>query len=175
MGMRVIAGTAKGHILTSPKGLDTRPTAGRVREAIFSSLFGRLAGAGVCDMFAGSGAMGVEALSRGAASCVFFDNDESAAEAIRQNLAKTRLRGQVVLGDALESVSCYGPFDIVFIDPPYEENLYEEALAAALPALKPSGMAVLETAGGYEPSAHGFDIIKQKDYNIARIHYLIKT
>ena len=174
--MRVISGAAKGHILTAPKGLDTRPTADRVREAIFSSLFGRIEDASVCDMFAGSGAMGIEALSRGAASCVFIDSDERAVEAIRQNLIKTRLDGyaQTVLGDALGLVSRYGPFDIVFIDPPYEKNLYEAALEAARPALKPNGMAVLETPGGYDPPAHGFDIIKQKDYNIARIHYLIK-
>lgn len=123
--MRVVAGTAKGHPLKAPKGPDTRPTSGRVKEAVFSSLQADLPGARVLDLFAGSGALGIEALSRGAAEATFVESDRRAQSAIHANLTTTRLGDNAtVVGrevvTALGSLAANGAiFDVVMIDPPY--------------------------------------------------------
>src|SRR5581483_12431545 len=103
--MRVIAGSRKGHKLAAPRGLDTRPTSDRVRENIFN-LVGPVDGARVLDLFAGSGALGIEALSRGAASAVFVEQDPDALRAIEQNVDRLRLTGaRVVRGDVLRAIA----------------------------------------------------------------------
>jgi 16S rRNA (guanine966-N2)-methyltransferase len=124
--VRVIAGSAKGRRLVTPKGAATRPTSDLVREAVFNTLapLVDLAGAAVADLFAGSGALGIEALSRGAASCVFVDSDRAAVEAVRANLRATGLAGgEVVQSDVLRwaaSARAAGRgFDVVLADPPY--------------------------------------------------------
>ncbi len=125
--MRVIAGTAGGRPLRSPRGHRTRPTADRVREALFSSLGAELAGARVLDLFAGSGALGIEALSRGAAWATFVERDPKALAVVAANLASTGLasRASVVRGEAARFCAepRGGPFDLVFCDPPYEQPL----------------------------------------------------
>ena len=119
----MIAGIAKGRRLIAPKGDLTRPTSDFVREAIFNALQSvvDLDGATVADLFAGTGALGIEALSRGASSCVFVERDRAALDAIRANLAATRLPGGTVVGaDAVAWLrQGRGPFDVVFADPPY--------------------------------------------------------
>ena len=117
--MRVVAGTAKARRLVTPPGLDTRPTSDRVREAIFNALgsIDAVAGARVLDLFAGSGALGIEALSRGAAEAVFVDVSAAALEAVRANLDTTGLEGSVVRMDAHRYDD--GPFDLALLDPPY--------------------------------------------------------
>ena len=122
--VRVVAGVAKGRILGAPAGRSTRPTSDRVREAIFSILTSMQAveGAEVLDLFAGSGALGIEALSRGAASVAFVDSDSSAQEAIKANLAVVgdlKARATVVRGDALRYCARAPKFDVVLADPPY--------------------------------------------------------
>src|SRR6058998_1693111 len=103
--MRIIAGSRKGHTIYAPKGMDTRPTGDRVREAAFN-LIGPVDGASVLDLFAGSGALGLEALSRGAARCVFVESDLDAARTINRNLDKLRLTGATVLReDALRALA----------------------------------------------------------------------
>lgn len=136
--MRVIAGDARGRRLVTPRGDRTRPTADRVREALFSSLQPRLPGARVLDLFAGSGALAIEALSRGADHATLVERARPALEAIRTNLdtAGVADRATVVaarLPGALDRVA--GPFDLVFLDPPYE--LDRDVLAATLAALPP--------------------------------------
>ena len=131
--MRVIAGTAGGRRLVTPKGDRTRPTADRVREALFSSLQPRLSGARVLDLFAGSGALAVEALSRGAAHATLVERARPAVAAIERNLAiaDVAARAEVVVGDlpgALDRVA--GTFDVVLLDPPYA--LDRHVLAAVL-------------------------------------------
>jgi len=122
--LRIIAGTAGGLRLTCPKGLNIRPTADRVRESVFNILSGAVTDARVLDLFAGSGAFGIEALSRGARECVFVERRRDCAAAIRENLGKTSLadRAEVVLADAFGfpgEVQITEPFDVIFLDPPY--------------------------------------------------------
>jgi len=131
--MRIIAGEARGRRITVPPGDDIRPTSDRVREALFSMLSPRLQGARFLDLFAGSGANGLEAMSRGASRAVLVDNDRKSLAVIRQNVASTRLTGdirclQVVLPGGLTQVG--GPFDIIFADPPYAFEHYDALLRA---------------------------------------------
>src|SRR3954451_14910153 len=127
--MRVIAGSAGGVRLTVPKR-GVRPTMDRVKAAIFSSLGEAIIGARVLDLFAGSGALGIEALSRGATSAVFIEDDRQSAQAIEENLAKTNLVGRVRhqdVFDFLRRPSNAEKFQIVFADPPYEKNQHGES------------------------------------------------
>jgi 16S rRNA (guanine966-N2)-methyltransferase len=129
--MRIIAGSRKGARIVAPKGRDTRPTGDRVREAVFN-LIGPLEGASVLDLYAGSGAMGLEALSRGAAHVTFVESDRDALRAIERNLAKLGLAGaEVVAGEVgrrLAADAAQGRrYDLVLIDPPY--RMLEDALA----------------------------------------------
>ena len=120
--MRVIAGSRKGHKLSAPRGLDTRPTSDRVRENVFN-LVGPLDDARVLDLFAGSGALGIEALSRGASSAVFVERDPDAVRTIERNLDRLRLTGaRVVRSDALFAIAqeeaAGAKYDLVVIEPP---------------------------------------------------------
>lgn len=122
--MRVVAGTARGRRLQAPPGTGTRPTADKVRQATFNALgsLGAVEDAAVVDLFAGSGALGIEALSRGAASCTFVDADGRALAVVKANLAATGLadRATVVRGDAARHLATHpGPVDLALLDPPY--------------------------------------------------------
>jgi len=121
--VRIIAGSRKGHTIYAPKGLDTRPTADRVREAAFN-LIGPVDGASVLDLFAGSGAMGLEALSRGAERAVFVEADRTAARAVERNLEMLGLTGaRVVCDEVLRFLATErGTYDLVFVDPPYDSD-----------------------------------------------------
>ena len=154
--MRIIAGSRKGHRILAPKGVDTRPTGDRVREAVYN-LVGPVDGADVLDLFAGSGAMGLEALSRGAASVTFVEQDRQAAEAIARNLAKLRLTGTVLREDAVRRLAADAAagrrYDLVLIDPPYRmlESLLP-TLALYVPAVvAPDGLVVVESDEREEP------------------------
>jgi 16S rRNA (guanine966-N2)-methyltransferase len=155
--VRIIAGSRKGHRITAPKGVDTRPTGDRVREAAFS-LIGPVEDMAVLDLFAGSGAMGLEALSRGAARAVFVESDRAAATAIERNLQKLRLTGAaIVQADALTALAAEAAagrrYDLVLVDPPYEMfSSVQPALARYVPALlEPGALVVVETAAAEEP------------------------
>jgi 16S rRNA (guanine966-N2)-methyltransferase len=155
--MRIIAGSRKGARLFAPKGLDTRPTGDRVREAAFD-LIGPVDGADVLDLFAGSGAMGLEALSRGAASATFVEQDAVAARTISRNVEKLALPGAFVVRDdarrRLEADAAAGRrYDLVLIDPPYRMlATYLPTLAEYLPAvLADDGIAVVESDAREEP------------------------
>ena len=149
--MRVIAGSYKGRTLKAPSGEATRPTSDRVREALFSILGGRTHGARVLDLFAGSGALGLEALSRGAARVTFVDDRPAAISVVKANLKALDADADVRRGDALRflnSASAGGAqYDLVFLDPPYRlaERL-APPLSEALPAvLAPGAVAVAES------------------------------
>lgn len=155
--VRIIAGEKRGARIVAPKGHDTRPTADRVREAAFN-LIGPVDGATVLDLFAGSGAYGLEALSRGAASAVFAEDDRAACAAIGQNLEKLRLTGATVLcRDAIlvltEEVRAGRRYDLVLVDPPYRMfTSVQTGLATYLPkVLAADGLAVVETYAKDEP------------------------
>lgn len=129
--MRVITGSARGVRLQAPKGMDTRPTLDQVKEGIFSAIQFEVEGRRVLDLFAGSGQMGIEALSRGAKSAVFVDMRQGACAVVRSNLEKTRLtpNAQVLRSDYLSYLShCWETFDLIFLDPPYAEIFLENAL-----------------------------------------------
>lgn len=172
--MRIVAGSRKGHRIGAPKGVDTRPTSDRVREAVFN-LVGPVDGARVLDLFAGSGAMGLEALSRGAASCTFVETSRDACQAITANLERLRLTGAVVLcrearaalGE--ESVRAHA-YDLVVVDPPYDEwETHEATLAELVPAvLAGDGVLVVETAARIEPKLP-LDLVTSRRYGSARI------
>jgi len=155
--LRIIAGEKRGATIVAPKGHDTRPTGDRVREAAFN-LIGPVDGATVLDLFAGSGAYGLEALSRGAASAVFAEADQAAAQAIRQNVRKLDLPGAtILLRDALtvlaQEAAAGRKYDLVLLDPPY--RMYadlQDRIALYLPAvLAEDGLAVVETHAKEEP------------------------
>lgn len=156
--MRIIAGSRRGVTIFAPKGLDTRPTGDRVREAAFN-LIGPVDGATVLDLFAGSGAMGLEALSRGAAMAVFVESDREACRAIERNLEKLRLTGASVLRrDTLQALAAEAAagrrYDLVLVDPPYRMfSSLQTALSAYLPAvLAEDGLLVVETGAKEEPN-----------------------
>jgi 16S rRNA (guanine966-N2)-methyltransferase len=145
--VRVIAGAYGGRTLKAPKGDATRPTSDRVREALFSILGDRVQDARVLDLFAGSGALGLEALSRGAQSVTFVDDDRAAIAAIKANLAALKARAEVRQSDALRFLSGALQYDLIFLDPPYRlaERL-APPLSEALPAaLAPGAVAVAES------------------------------
>ena len=151
--MRIIAGTHRGHTIYAPKGVDTRPTGDRVREAAFN-LIGPVDGASVLDLFAGSGALGLEALSRGAERAVFVDSDREAVRTIERNLEKLQLPGEVRAEDALRFLATdRRTFDLVLVDPPYERFAdFAPRLARYLqPRLAGTGLLVVETAAREEP------------------------
>lgn len=156
--MRVITGSARGRRLKELEGSETRPTTDRVKEGMFSALQFEIEGRRVLDLFAGTGQLGIECLSRGAASAVFVDRRPDAVKLIRENLKRTELqdRARVVQGDSLEFLRTLRErFDIVLLDPPYDTGLLEEAVGAltAFDILTPHGIIVAEHPAGSPPPA----------------------
>jgi 16S rRNA (guanine966-N2)-methyltransferase len=173
--VRIIAGTNKGARIYAPKGHDTRPTSDRAREAAFN-LIGPVDGAAVLDLFAGSGAMGLEALSRGAASAVFVENDREARRTIDRNLDKLGLAGaRVVPQDAVRALATEASagrrYDLVLVDPPYEMfSSLQNGLSRYLPAvLAEDGLVVVETGAGEEPELPSLTLRTSRRYGSARI------
>ncbi|HUG75449.1 MAG TPA: 16S rRNA (guanine(966)-N(2))-methyltransferase RsmD [Acidimicrobiia bacterium] len=153
--MRIIAGTAKGRRLRSPRGNETRPMMDRVREAIFSSLGALVVDASVLDLYAGTGSVGLEALSRGADSVVFVESDREALRVLAANIEAVGLGGTVVRGNVERFLaSDTATYDLAFVDPPYEAPLpsVEQVLTALGERLKDEGVVVLHRrTGSVEP------------------------
>ena len=179
--MRVIAGSAGGVRLLVPRR-GVRPTMDRVKAAIFSSLGEAIIGARVLDLFAGSGALGIEALSRGAASAVFIENDRQSAEAIEKNLAKTNLQGRVCdqdVFDFLRQRASTEKFQIIFADPPYETTKRESSAEKLLnnetlrQLLEPGGIFVLEKSPtDILPQTNLWRVLRQKAYGATEVLFL---
>jgi 16S rRNA (guanine966-N2)-methyltransferase len=168
--VRIIAGSRKGARIFAPRGRDTRPTSDRTREAAFN-LIGPVDGARVLDLYAGSGALGLEALSRGAASAVFVEGDREAVRAIERNLDKLRLTGaRVVHGDAVRFLATdAATYDLVLCDPPYE-RFDPAALGRYLPPrLAPHALVVLETSARAPEPELALSRRTSRRYGAARI------
>ncbi|MCR5552113.1 MAG: 16S rRNA (guanine(966)-N(2))-methyltransferase RsmD [Oscillospiraceae bacterium] len=171
--MRVVAGTARSIPLKSRDGLDTRPTADRVKEAIFNILQFDVPGAEVLDLFGGSGQLAIEALSRGASHAVIVDRSPEALAVIRENLERTKLadRAEVIRADYQEYLRrCGRQFSIILLDPPYRENFLENALKqiSEIDILKTGGIIVCEkpVEKGLDPAYGG--IRHAKDYRYGK-------
>jgi 16S rRNA (guanine966-N2)-methyltransferase len=184
--MRIVSGQYKGKPIAAPEGGSTRPTSDRAREAVFNILEHApwappLHGARALDLFAGSGALGLEALSRGAAFCLFVETDEAARGAIRDNIEALHLFGctRIHRRDATDlgsrPASAGPPFDLVFLDPPYAKGLGEKALAelAAHGWIRPGAAVVFERGEGEgDIQPPGYDLIDERRYGAAKVLFL---
>ncbi|MBQ6550283.1 MAG: 16S rRNA (guanine(966)-N(2))-methyltransferase RsmD [Lachnospiraceae bacterium] len=185
--MRVIAGSARSLPLKTPSGLEVRPTTDRIKETLFNMLAPYIPGSRFLDLFSGSGAIGIEALSRGAASAVFVEKDPRALSCIRENLAFTHLsdRGEVIAADvfdALRKLSSFPgePFTVVFMDPPYRKDLEKDVLLSMkdLPYVTRDTVfiaeAALDTDLSWIPDS-GYFLMKQKKYKTNQHLWLRKN
>lgn len=175
--MRIIAGQWRGRPIVAPKGDSTRPTADRTREGLFSMLISRIGsfeGLAVADLFAGSGALGLEALSRGAASCLFVENDRAAIDTLRGNLAKLGATADVRALSVLSLGQATAPLDVVMMDPPYGSGAGSVALdkLARLGWIGPATWVSVETAFNEPVQVAGFEIDAERNYGKARITLL---
>jgi 16S rRNA (guanine966-N2)-methyltransferase len=175
--MRIIAGAWRGRTIEAPGGTATRPTSDRTREALFSMLTSRLGtfeGLRVADLFAGTGALGLEALSRGAAHCTFVENDRQAIEALRRNVAKlgAGASAEIRAQSAIHGVP--GPFDLILIDPPYASGLGPQALAALGGAVAAGAWVSLETGAREAVAAPGFTLEAERVHGKAKLSLLTR-
>lgn len=177
--MRVIAGEKRGTLLFSPPGRDIRPTYDRVRESVFGKLQFEIPGKIILDLFAGSGAMGIEALSRGAAFVYFVDRDESAIKTVRANVEKTKYeeKCKIIKNDYTSIVKLFKndeKFDIVFIDPPYASGYYEKTLLLLDESglLNDNAILVLESDEAFAKELKNYTQKQIKKYGKATITYL---
>jgi 16S rRNA (guanine966-N2)-methyltransferase len=178
--MRVISGTAGGLHLKAPKRHPLRPTQDRIRQVIFSSLAERVPEARVLDLFAGTGSLGIEALSRGAISAIFVERETEAAQCIRDNLTHCKLKGDVRAQEIESFLSESGhekKFDLVFADPPYLKNrnpLDDDWLLSSIPAvLAPDGIFVWEHYAGRElEDSTSWTVIRQRNYGETGLTFL---
>ena len=184
--MRIVAGSLKGRAIVAPEGQGTRPTSDRARQAVFNVLEHAswaegLQDARVMDVYAGSGALGFEAISRGAAFCLFVETDEDARGAIRENadayglMGRTRVHRRSAVELGVRPGSAGEAFDLAFLDPPYGKGLGEQTLARLLEGnwLKPGALVVFER-GSDEPEIDtpGYERLDARDYGAARVLFL---
>lgn len=180
--MRVVSGAFRGRQLSTLGGVLTRPTTGKVREAVFSSL-GTVSGAVWLDLFAGSGAMGIEALSRGAGYCYFADNSKRACAIIQKNLAVLGIgkdRARLYCADAERACALIlsenrEAVDIAYLDPPYgNEALYARVISCLPPVLAPAGLIIIEHQRGWLPTVQWGEHLKTKSYGLSAVSFFRK-
>ena len=178
--MRIIAGTAKRTVLVTPKGINTRPTSDMARESLFNIFAANIVGASFLDLFCGSGAVGLEALSRGAAEVVLVDSSKLAISATVQNLQKSKLSGARIIESTvqkaiskLSATNCV--FDYIFLDPPYETNLLAQTMQQLSNAslLAKSGMIIAETDTKLPIPTSDFALVDNRKYG--RTSFLLYT
>lgn len=172
--MRVISGKARGIMLKTPKGEDTRPTADRVKEALFSIIQFDLPGAKVLDLFGGTGQLGIEAISRGAKSAVFVDARDDACRLIKENLKRTGMESDatVIRCDYQQYLNrCKEKFDIIILDPPYAEKFLENALntITEIDILQSGGIIIAERPLGKDLPLDFEGFTRSKDYKYGQI------
>ncbi|MBQ3149930.1 MAG: 16S rRNA (guanine(966)-N(2))-methyltransferase RsmD [Clostridia bacterium] len=172
--MRVITGIARGRNLEALPGDDVRPTYDRVKEAMFSIIQFEIEGRRVLDLFAGSGQLGIEALSRGAQSATFIDNSKKSIEIVRKNLAAVKMsdKATVIQADAASFMAnCAGRFDIAFLDTPYDSKLIEKVLPDVARRMAEGGVIICETdlSGELPETAEDFNIYRTYKYGKTKI------
>lgn len=183
--MRIIGGEYKGRAITAPDGRDTRPTSDRAREGVFNILAHAewspgLEGRRALDLFAGSGALGLEAMSRGAAFALFVETDAGARGIIRDNIealglfGTTRIHRRDATDLGLKPAGLGEPFDLVFLDPPYGKNLGARALARLKEGgwIETGALIVLEVGADEAPQAPGFETLDTREYGAAKVMFL---
>jgi len=175
--MRVIAGTARGVPLAAPSGNRTRPITDRVKETLFGILGGRVPDARVLDLYAGSGAIGIEALSRGAASATFVEDDGRAVATLRDNLRRTRLAADAtVVAMEVEpflAATDLGPWDLAILDPPYETRAIVAPLRALVPQLAPGASVVIKHFWRTEPAdVEGLAVVRQRRFGETMLTFI---
>jgi 16S rRNA (guanine(966)-N(2))-methyltransferase RsmD len=171
--MRVITGTKRGRKLRTPEGLDVRPTTDKVKESIFSIVQFAVPGAVVLDLFAGTGQLGIEALSRGAAKCLFIEKAAKTATLTEENITLCGFsdRSAIKRTDALSFLkNCPYRFDIAFLDPPYDSNLLAECLPALAPHMSENGIVIAEHDGSFFPEDSYGDLKLIKQYRYGQIY-----
>lgn len=167
--MRVIAGEMKGRRFKAPSGAETRPTSDFVREAAFN-LIGPIDGASAIDLYAGSGGLGIEALSRGAATCVFVDSSRAACKVIEANLEHLGVRAVVRCQDVVRALQAErAPFDLILCDPPYDRIEHDRLAPHVLRLLAPDGLVVYQTAAKVEPTIEGLNVRTSRKYGSSRL------
>jgi 16S rRNA (guanine966-N2)-methyltransferase len=179
--MRIISGIYRGRAIVAPKGDTTRPTADRTREALFSMLTSRLGsfeGLRVLDLFAGSGALGLEALSRGAASCTFVEQDGAALDCLRSNIAKLGTKGAEIRAQSVMALGpAPAPYDLILLDPPYESGAGVVALERLLRLgwIAPGALASVETTKKEMVAVDGFELDIERVHGKAKLTLLRAT
>ena len=174
--MRVITGTARGRRLREPQGMDIRPTTDKVKESIFNIIQFDIEGRRILDLFAGTGQLGIEAASRGAESVTFVDSSKAAIKLVRENLEHCGIKAQVHQMDALGFLGTGNKFDLVFVDPPYDNRqLYDKVLEGIIEfdILSEGGIIVCESR--HEkilPELNGF---RRKEYNYGKVRLTVYT
>lgn len=173
--MRVITGSARGRKLKTPSGYDVRPTTDSVKEAIFNIIQFDVEGRRVLDLFAGTGQMGIECLSRGARECVFVDNSRDSLRIVRDNLRLCNLQGTVINEDSVSYLSHCGKFDLIFMDPPYDSDLYERCLEQlrSVDILSDGGIIICESRQTRDLSESDFPDFRVKQYRYGKIKITI--
>ncbi|MCL2378274.1 MAG: 16S rRNA (guanine(966)-N(2))-methyltransferase RsmD [Defluviitaleaceae bacterium] len=179
--MRIIAGSARRTPLAAPKGQDTRPTADRVKENLFNILAPNVAGSRFLDLFCGSGAIGIEALSRGAREAVFADSSRDAVSALTANLTRAKLTGRILPMCALGAIPLLSSegkgFDIIFLDPPYGQGLLGQALTmlAKSPLIPPTGIVIAECQANEAPPECGLALQDIRKYGGTQLMFYSST
>ncbi len=175
--MRVITGTARGRRLKTPETYDIRPTTDNVKEAVFNIIQFDVEGRRVLDLFAGTGQLGIEALSRGAAAAVFVDKDREAVRIVKENLKTCGLRAEVRQEDALSALRRNERFDLIFVDPPYDAGLYRDVLETikSVDKLTVGGIIICEARREEPlpnlPAPYG----KRKEYRYGKVKIAVYT
>lgn len=175
--MRVISGTCRGRKLLEPAGMDVRPTADRVKESMFNIIQFDIEGRRALDLFAGTGQLGIEALSRGAAECVFVDAARSSLRLTEENLRRCGLRGRCVLSDGLDFLRRGEKFDLIFLDPPYGTGLDARAMLAVkeFDILAVGGIMVCETRADTPLPSLGAEYGGVRTYRYGKIKLTLLT
>lgn len=175
--MRVITGSARGRKLKTPENYDIRPTTDNVKESVFNIIQFDIEGRRVLDLFAGTGQLGIECLSRGASSAVFVDQSREAVKIVRENLKACGLSGTVVQADATSFLRTCGKFDIIFVDPPYDSDLYESVLNTvnSIDILSDGGIIICESRRERALPEMTAPYKKRREYTYGKVKLCIYT